>query len=93
MKKLLLAIFILFPCCWSSKLFAQQTNISGSVADVDTKAAIVGASIIVKGKLTGTTSGADGSFSLSTTVPSVCRPLKLDTKDYYVSIVFDQLLN
>lgn len=69
MKKLLLAVFIIFPCCWSTRLFAQQTKLSGSVADVDTKAAIVGASIVIKGKLSGTTSGADGSFSLSTNAP------------------------
>ena len=61
--------FILFPCSWNTRLFAQQTTISGWVADVDTKAAIVGASIIIKGKLTGTTSGSDGIFFLSATLP------------------------
>jgi outer membrane receptor protein involved in Fe transport len=69
MKKSLLFIFLLLPCCWYTKLIAQPTQITGAVSDADTKAAIVGASIVIKGKLTGTTSAADGSFSLATTAP------------------------
>ena len=44
-------MFILFPCCWSSRVFAQQKNISESVAYIDTKAAIVGESNIIEDKL------------------------------------------
>jgi iron complex outermembrane receptor protein len=74
MKKFLLIVFIIFPCCWSSKIFAQQAKISGNVTDSETKAAIVGASIVIKGKLTGTITDASGNFTLST---STAPPLTL----------------
>jgi len=69
MKKFLLILLLILPCCWSEELFAQQTKISGKVADSDTKTPIVGASIVIKGKLTGTTTDANGNFALNTTSP------------------------
>src|SRR5688572_15327766 len=74
MKKFLLIVFIIFPCCWSSRIFAQQAKISGNVTDSETKAAIIGASIVIKGKLTGTITDAGGNFALST---STAPPLTL----------------
>ena len=48
---------------FSYNVFAQ-TSISGSVVDANTKEALIGVSILVKGKVIGTISRTDGSFSL-----------------------------
>ncbi len=58
-KLLLLVVFVL---C-SAMLFAQ-TNISGKITDSKTGDPVANASVIVKGSLTGTATGEDGSFKL-----------------------------
>src|SRR4026209_1377633 len=55
-----------------SHIWAQQRTITGKVTD-DKGAPIPGASVIVKGANTGTSTAADGSFSLS--VPSNAKAL------------------
>lgn len=65
MKKPLLTLFLLLSCF--HLLFAQQTKFSGTVTDSDTKSPINGASIVIKGKLTGTTTDGNGNFTLNTT--------------------------
>ncbi len=72
MKKLLLLIFILSVC--SCQLFAQAKRISGTITEPETNSPVVGASIVIKGKLTGTTSDANGNFTFNT---SVSTPLIL----------------
>src|SRR5690606_24028225 len=70
MKSILSTILILL-------LFTQvvlaQTRIVGSVAD-DKDQPLAGANVLIKGKVTGTVTGADGSFQLNT---SVAPPLTL----------------
>src|SRR6187402_2240484 len=55
-----------------SHLWAQQRTITGKVTD-DKGAPIPGASVLVKGTALGTSSGSDGSFSIS--VPSTAKAL------------------
>lgn len=70
MKSILSAISILL-------LFTQvtlaQTRISGTVSD-DQGQPLAGANVLIKGKVTGTVTAADGSFQLNT---SVAPPLTL----------------
>src|SRR5690606_40358501 len=70
MKSILSTILILL-------LFIQvvlaQARIVGSVAD-DKDQPLAGANVLIKGKVTGTVTGADGSFQLNT---SVAPPLTL----------------
>ncbi|MBL0743479.1 TonB-dependent receptor [Chryseolinea lacunae] len=68
MKKLLLLVFLSFP----TFLFAQ-TKISGTITDADSKP-VSGASLVIKGKLIGTTTDENGNFSLNT---SAALPLTL----------------
>src|SRR5690242_8980086 len=72
MKKFLLALsFFSVTCLYT---MAQGTKISGTVTDAETQEAIAGASVVIKGKLTGTTTDASGKFELST---SAALPLTI----------------
>ena len=48
----------------SSNLWAQSREVSGTVAAAEDKTTLPGASIIIKGTTTGTTTDADGKFTL-----------------------------
>ena len=45
-------------------LFAQDRTITGKVVSLKDSLGVAGASISVKGRTTGTSTGADGSFSV-----------------------------
>jgi outer membrane receptor protein involved in Fe transport len=60
-KKLLFIILLLS----SINLFAQESKITGTLTDAATGQAVVGASITVKGKLTGTITDSKGNYSLN----------------------------
>lgn len=62
MKKILLSLFVVLSVAFGA--FAQNGQISGSVVDVN-GAPIIGAAVTVDGTSIGTTSGADGSFSIN----------------------------
>lgn len=53
-----------------STLFSFAQNITGTVSDAETQKPILGASVIVKGKNTGTITNSEGQFSLKATVPT-----------------------
>ncbi|MGZ8544921.1 MAG: SusC/RagA family TonB-linked outer membrane protein [Flavisolibacter sp.] len=74
MRRLLL--FMLGMLLFSAQLLAQNRTISGKVTD-DRGAGVPNASITVKGTTIGTTSGSDGSFSLS--IPSDARTLVISS--------------
>ncbi|WP_138992428.1 TonB-dependent receptor [Larkinella sp. C7] len=57
---------LLFVLLLSGTSFAQQTRLSGTLTDADTKAPLAGASIQIKDQLTGTTADALGQFTLTT---------------------------
>lgn len=70
MRKLLL---LFMSMLWlSGQLFAQNRTISGKVTDA-TNAPVPNASVLVKGTKTGTTTAADGTYTLS--VPSNAKVL------------------
>ncbi|MFR9523394.1 MAG: SusC/RagA family TonB-linked outer membrane protein [Rikenellaceae bacterium] len=64
-KKILLSLFVVLGMTLSS--VAQNKQVSGSVSD-SAGAPIVGAAVIVEGTSLGTTTGADGSFTISSPV-------------------------
>jgi outer membrane receptor protein involved in Fe transport len=66
MKKIILVLNILL--LWSAIAFAQTSKITGTVTDPETNEPIPGATIVIKGKLTGTISDAQGNFELTTGV-------------------------
>ncbi len=66
MKKTLLLFNLLLFICFSA--LAQETKISGTLNDAETSSAIAGANIVIKGKLTGTTSDAKGNYSFTTSI-------------------------
>ncbi|MFC5411649.1 TonB-dependent receptor [Larkinella bovis] len=47
-------------------VFAQQTRLSGTLTDADTKAPLAGASVQIKDQLSGTVADASGQFSITT---------------------------
>lgn len=61
MKKLLLFVLLLT----SINLFAQEVKVTGNITDAATGKPVSGASISVKGKLTGTTTDSKGNYTLS----------------------------
>jgi iron complex outermembrane receptor protein len=60
-KKLLLIIFLFS----SLNLFAQDDKLTGTLTDATTGQPVVGASITVKGKLTGTITDSKGNYGLN----------------------------
>jgi len=63
---------LLFLLIFSLALFAQQRQIKGTVKD-EKGEAIIGATIIVKGTTTGTTTDVDGNFTLN--LPATAKTL------------------
>src|SRR5689334_10330935 len=64
MKRLLLVFsFILLAGTFAR---AQETKVSGTVLDAESNEPVVGASVIVKGKLTGTNTDSNGKFEFNT---------------------------
>lgn len=59
---------------------AQNKTVTGRVTDLRDKSPIAGASVVVKGSRTGTTTNADGSFTLS--VPSSALSLTISSVGY-----------
>ena len=64
MKKHLL-LFITILLCSSKFVFAQNINVKGTVSDAATKEKLIGVTVIVKGTTRGTTTDANGQFSIS----------------------------
>ncbi len=60
--KLLLAVFL---TCWVGAAWAQNRSVSGKVTDSGDGSALPGVSVAVKGTTTGTTTGADGRYTLA----------------------------
>jgi outer membrane receptor protein involved in Fe transport len=66
MKKIILILNILL--LWGAAAFAQTSKITGTVTDPETNEPVPGATIVIKGKLTGTISDGQGNFELTTGV-------------------------
>jgi len=65
MKRFLLLLSLLFI---NVLAFSQETKLTGTIKDTETNEPIIGANIVVKGKLTGTITDAKGNFTLTTTI-------------------------
>ncbi|MEL7004356.1 MAG: carboxypeptidase-like regulatory domain-containing protein, partial [Bacteroidota bacterium] len=61
----LMALLLLFGVGFANLAFAQGTSVSGQVTDATTGEPLAGVNIVVKGKVIGTISGADGNYSLN----------------------------
>ncbi len=59
-----LTLFVISLCNISLATAQQKKTISGTIKDADSGEAVAGASIAVKGSYQGTTTGADGKFTL-----------------------------
>lgn len=70
-KKFTNSLLVIVSMFLSITVFAQEGQISGKVIDANTGAAISGVSVIIKGSQTGTTSDAEGHFSLKAPSNSV----------------------
>lgn len=66
MRKFIALLVVMLVLQLQQKVFAQERTITGIVLSPD-HTPIEGASVIIKGKATGTQTGADGKFSISTT--------------------------
>lgn len=64
MKNLQRLLFVIVMLAFSGFTFAQST-IKGKVLDAETKTALPGANVVVKGTTQGTTTDIDGKFSLN----------------------------
>jgi outer membrane receptor protein involved in Fe transport len=63
-----------------STLFAQTRTITGRVIDPETKEALIGASVVVKGSTTGSATDVNGNFSLS--IPNDAKTLVVSYVGY-----------
>lgn len=68
MKKHILSIFIFIS--FITQTIAQVATVTGKITDAQTQKPIQGVAIRVKGKLTGTQTNANGSFSISLKTPA-----------------------
>ena len=70
MKRLTLFLFfslvVLFPT-----LAQELINVSGVIVDKATQEPLIGATVLVKGTTTGTSTGIEGDFSLQAPVGSI----------------------
>ena len=77
MRKLVSLLFVLMMS--ASSLLAQTKKVTGKVTD-ENGGPIANASVLVKGTTVGTTTGADGSFSLD--APSSARTLVISSLNF-----------
>ncbi len=81
MRRLLSVIFMpVFLCFLSLNLLAQDRVVTGKVTDSKDGSPVVGASVQPKGTTTGTSTGADGNFSLN--VPAGNNVLVISSAEF-----------
>lgn len=68
LKKTILLLCLMLGMAWQS--IAQNTRISGTVLDDDSKVPLIGVNVVVKGKVLGTTTDFDGNFDFSVNLPT-----------------------
>jgi TonB-linked SusC/RagA family outer membrane protein len=78
-KRLLKAVLPLLLAMYSLSVYSQTKQISGTVKD-SKGAGVVGASVVVKGSRSGTTTNAEGAFSI--TVPESAKTLVISGVGY-----------
>ncbi|HUM66473.1 MAG TPA: carboxypeptidase-like regulatory domain-containing protein, partial [Chitinophagaceae bacterium] len=81
MRRLLSVIFMpVFLCFLSLNLLAQDRVVTGKVTDSKDGSPVVGASVQPKGTTTGTSTGADGGFTLN--VPAGNNVLVISSAEF-----------
>ncbi len=75
-KLLMLTTVLMYSIC----IMAQERTVTGKVTDEKDNTPLSGVSVSVKGTTIGTTTGADGTFSL--TVPETAKALHFTLVDY-----------
>ncbi|AXE20357.1 TonB-dependent receptor [Runella rosea] len=85
-KQFYFLIFFTYILAMTSPVQAQQTRLTGTITDPETHQPLVGASVAVKGKITGTVTNGNGKFELSTSVPStlVISMIGYERQEIYV---------
>lgn len=78
MRKLVSTMFLLIMC--SLHILAQERTVTGRVTDEKDGAPLNGVSVTVKGTNTGTTTGTDGTFTLS--IPAGSKSLVFSFVNY-----------
>lgn len=68
MKRIKLFVTAVMVCL--STLAFAQSKVAGVVTDAESGESLVGAAVIVKGTMSGTTTGADGSYSIKVAKPA-----------------------
>ena len=79
-KRLLHAIFMPVFLTLSLSLLAQDRVVTGKVTDSKDNSPVAGASVQPKGSKTGTSTGADGSFSIA--VPAGAKTLVISSAEF-----------
>ena len=92
MKKIVTIIMALFLVQFTQTLFAQQRTISGSVLSED-NAPIAGASVLVKGKTSGTQTDAGGHFTISASPGDILVISSVGFASYEVKVGKSSALN
>ena len=91
MKKHILTIFIFISIL--TQTIAQVATVTGKITDAQTQKSIQGVSIRVKGKLAGTQSNANGSFSISLKIPASVTISMIGYEAQTVDITNNQAIN
>jgi len=79
-KRLLHAIFMPVFLTLSLSLLAQDRVVTGKVTDSKDNSPVAGASVQPKGSKTGTSTGADGSFTIA--VPAGAKTLVISSAEF-----------
>jgi outer membrane cobalamin receptor len=91
MKKHILTIFIFISIL--TQTIAQVATVTGKITDAQTQKPIQGVSIRVKGKLAGTQTNANGSFSISLKIPASIVVTMIGYEAQTIDITNNQAIN
>jgi outer membrane receptor protein involved in Fe transport len=91
MKKHILTIFIFISIL--TQTIAQVATVTGKITDAQTQKPIQGVSIRVKGKLSGTQTTANGSFSVSLKTPASIVVTMIGYEAQTIDITNNQSIN
>jgi hypothetical protein len=91
MKKHILTIFIFISIL--TQTIAQVATVTGKITDAQTQKPIQGVSIRVKGKLAGTQTNANGSFSISLKTPASIVVTMIGYEAQTIDITNNQSIN
>jgi TonB-dependent starch-binding outer membrane protein SusC len=80
MKRLIKSIMLISMCIFINRVIAQDRSVSGTIVDQEDNQPLAGVSVLVKSTSIGTTTDADGKFTLR--VPSGRNQLEISYAGY-----------